>query len=244
MDPLTALGLAGNIFTFVEFTGKILKRTIEIYNDADHNREDYNDSFLKSQLSAILITTKQLATTDSTTKVEPETIPLSSTEAAKPASTHPAPQKPGVRHATEPRKSNWAVRFTKTASEGSPLQTFELDAAALNETLRSLVVHTTIITHSTLMPELQSTPVGQVASACDQIAKKLLHRLESRKAAKGQVWTSLKHAIQELWPRSEVKDMLSTLEKLQGQLVLHVVASIKYVRQFWARVSVFWEPGL
>ena len=35
MDPISALGLAGNLVTFIEFTGKLLREGRELYQSAD-----------------------------------------------------------------------------------------------------------------------------------------------------------------------------------------------------------------
>ncbi len=35
MDPFIALGLAGNVVTFIDFTGKLINGSLELYNSAD-----------------------------------------------------------------------------------------------------------------------------------------------------------------------------------------------------------------
>lgn len=201
MDPLTALGLAGNILAFVDFTAKILKRAIEIYDSADGHSQEFGGASIQNHLHAILITTSQVAATEA--KTQPGTT----------SSTIPA---------GAPRK---AKRGPKSSA-----QIFEVNTAALDETVRSLIVHATVIGQSVAMADqAPATPVSQVATSCQKLAQRLIDRLESRKTAKGQVWNSLKRAVQDVWPHSDVKTMLSDLDKLQGQLVFHVVASIKYM---------------
>ena len=43
MDPLSAIGLAGNIVAFVEFTSKLISGTIEIYSSLARTMDEHAD---------------------------------------------------------------------------------------------------------------------------------------------------------------------------------------------------------
>ena len=64
LDPLTATSLASAVVQFVDFSSKVLKKTVEIYNDEstlDKTRADLDAALVTRNL---ILVTKQLKQTD------------------------------------------------------------------------------------------------------------------------------------------------------------------------------------
>lgn len=57
MEPLAALGLAGNIVTFIEFAQKIVTKSIEIYQSSSNTSQNVED--LNNQLRGFIFSVEQ-----------------------------------------------------------------------------------------------------------------------------------------------------------------------------------------
>lgn len=206
MDPLTALGLAGNIITFIEFTTKLCKKTMEVYKASEDNMFDKRYSaapskkasedgvnwkplsgrqLLEAQLSDFIITTSKVS---------------------------------------------------EAVSKKSAQITFEINEEVLDMNLQHFVGYSETLSQSSGLqrpPHVSATTVESVAEKSNLVARQMIDRLENmRKTAKGKIWPSLKLAVRDLLKESEITEMQATLNMYQGNLMLLVVVSLRQVSPF------------
>lgn len=203
MDPLTALGLAGNIITFIDFTTKLCKKTMEVYKASEDNLFD-----------------KRHPPVPSTTASENEVNwkPLSGRE---------------LLEAQLSDFIITTSKVSEAASKKSTQISFEINETVLETNLQHFVGYSETLSQSGGLhraPNVSPTTVEGVAEASNLIARQMIGRLENmRKRAKGKIWPSLKLAVRDLLKESEIKEMQATLNMYQGNLMLLVVVSLRQV---------------
>lgn len=201
MEPLTALGLAGNIITFIEFTTKLYKKTMEVYKVSEDSWFDRRNptapshgvpefaeenqlsdrELLEARLSGFILTTNKISETAS-------------------------------------KKYN-PIAFEVN---GEVLDTNLQRFIGYSETL-------SISDGPHKAPGFSPTSVEGVAEASNLVARRMIDHLERvKKSTKGKIWPSLKLALREVLKESEIKEMHATLNMYQERLILLVVVSLRY----------------
>ncbi|KAM7183377.1 vegetative incompatibility protein HET-E-1 [Naviculisporaceae sp. PSN 640] len=122
----------------------------------------------------------------------------------------------------------YPVNNAQSTSQGIAVRA---DGEKLQDTMRILAAHSTVLGLYTPRDTTLNSPETNLARNCKEIATKLLEKLEKLRAAeeggKGRVWKSVTAALQEAWTRSDPDDLLRDLQVYQDQLKFHVLISVR-----------------
>lgn len=199
MDPLTALGFAGNILTFIDFSTKIFSRSINLYRgtEAAYRGTKPPGSEGPDEVDTITLNGRQ--------RMEDEL--RSFIFVTRTIASHPKSKK----------------KASPTTS-----RLVHIDTEVLDDNIKYMIEHTQVLQYASRHPGQIGESLQGIAAACDKVASQMLQRLERmRQTAKGKVWHSLKLAVQDLWNDSEVEDMKRMLDTHQRNLTVLMIGSLR-----------------